>query len=321
MFGSLSEEIMKTLKLAVFVVAAVLVSAPAFAQFDFSGRWVSRGNQDDMERGPGPDLVDYLGLPLNEEGRARALSFDYALTFLPEYQCGFLTQYYIVLGPFGLHIWDEFDPVTARRVAIKMGAWVDRDATTIWLDGRPHPGPNAPRTYSGFTTGRWEGDTLITTTTHMKANMIRRNGAPVSDKAVMTMYLMRHGDLLTIRAVMEDPVYLSEPLVRSRIWQLNDRGNLGNGVASLCEPLQELPRADETVGVVPHYLPGQNPFVNELTAFHNIPVEAVLGGAETMYPEYRKKLKDYVPPAICKRYCGCGGLGVPCITDGTGVAR
>ena len=72
---------------------------------------------------------------------------------------------------------------------------------------------------------------------------------------------------------------------------------------------------------MPHHLPGQNPFVNELTEKHNIPVEAVLGGAETMYPEYRKKLTGYVPPAICKRYCGCGGLGVPCIEDGSGVAR
>jgi hypothetical protein len=55
--------------------------------------------------------------------------------------------------------------------------------------------------------------------------------------------------------------------------------------------------------------------VKELTEKHNIPVEAVLGGAETMYPEYRKKLTGYVPPAICKRYCGCGGLGVPCIEE------
>lgn len=39
-------------------------------------------------------------------------------------------------------------------------------------------------------------------------------------------------------------------------------------------------------------------------------MEAVLGGAETMYPEYREKLTGYVPPGICKRYCGCGGLGL-----------
>lgn len=311
---------MNPLKLGAFLVAAVLVSVPAFAQFDLTGKWSSRSGQDAMERGPGPDPVDYLGLPLNDEGRAKALSFDYSMLSLPEGQCGYLTQYYIVLGPFGLHIWNEFDPVTARLVAWKIGAWVDRDVTTIWMDGRPHPSPNAPRTYAGFTTGRWEGDTLITTTTHMKANMIRRNGAPVSDQATMTMYIVRHGDLLTIRAVMDDPVYFSEPLVRSRVWALDPRGNLGNGVAAPCEPIAELPRAD-VAGVVPHYLPGKNPFVNELTQVYNIPVEAVLGGAETMYPEYRRKLTGYVPPAVCKRYCGCGGLGVPCITDGTGVLR
>ncbi len=40
---------------------------------------------------------------------------------------------------------------------------------------------------------------------------------------------------------------------------------------------------------------------------YNIPLEAVRGGAETMYPEYRKKLKDvYVAPEKCTRYC-CGG--------------
>ncbi len=57
---------------------------------------------------------------------------------------------------------------------------------------------------------------------------------------------------------------------------------------------------------------------------YNIPVEAVLGGAETMYPEYRRKLKDkYVAPQICVRYCcGWGGdnaetSGLKCITGGS----
>lgn len=309
-----------SLKAAVLVAATLLVAAPAFAQFDLTGKWASRGNQDAMERGPGPDLVDYLGLPLNEEGRARALSFDYALTFLPEYQCGYLTQFYIMTGPFGLHIWNEADPVSGRLIAWKIGGWVDRDITTIWMDGRPHPSPNAPRTYSGFTTGRWEGDTLVTTTTHMKTNMIRRNGAPVSDRATMTMYIVRHDNLLTIRAVMDDPVYFSEPYVRSRVWSLDPVGNLGNGVVAPCEPVTELPRAD-AAAVVPHYLPGRNPFIGELTRFHNLPEHAILGGAETMYPEFRKRLTTYTPPPRCTRYCGCGGLGVPCITDGTGVAR
>jgi hypothetical protein len=40
-----------------------------------------------------------------------------------------------------------------------------------------------------------------------------------------------------------------------------------------------------------------------------------------MYPEFRRKLEGYQPPAVCKRYCGCGGLGVPCIIDGSGVPQ
>jgi hypothetical protein len=44
-----------------------------------------------------------------------------------------------------------------------------------------------------------------------------------------------------------------------------------------------------------------------------------MGGAQTMYPEYRKTLKGrYVPPAMCVRYC-CGPgttAGPGCITGG-----
>jgi len=311
---------MRLIKGSAVLLVVLFLAVPAFAQLDLNGTWGARSNQDDMERGPGPDPVDYLGLPLNGEGRARALSFNYSMLSLQEYQCIYWSPFYIVSGPFGLRISSELDPVTANVIDWKIGGWVDRDVTTIWMDGRPHPSASAPHTFGGFTTGVWEGDTLTTYTTHMKASMIRRNGAPVSDRATMTMHISRHGDLLTIRALLEDPVYLSEAYVRSRTWQLDARGNLGNGVSSPCEPISELPRADTAV-VIPHYLPGKNPFVNELTEKHNIPVDAVLGGAETMYPEFRKKLTGYVPPAICTRYCGCGNLGVPCIIDGSGIPK
>ena len=43
-------------------------------------------------------------------------------------------------------------------------------------------------------------------------------------------------------------------------------------------------------------MPGQNPFVTEFAAKYQIPVEATLGGAETMYPEFQKKLKNLKPP-------------------------
>ena len=43
-----------------------------------------------------------------------------------------------------------------------------------------------------------------------------------------------------------------------------------------------------------------------------LPLEAALGGAQTIYPEYRKRLQmSYKPPTACTRYCcGAGGLNV-----------
>jgi hypothetical protein len=57
---------------------------------------------------------------------------------------------------------------------------------------------------------------------------------------------------------------------------------------------------------VPHHLPGKTPFIDELSKLYGIPPQATLGGAETMYPEFRKKIKDkFVMPAKCTLNC-CG---------------
>jgi hypothetical protein len=305
------------MKRALLVMAMSLFGVPAFAQVDLSGTWAARQHQDWMERGPGPDPVDYIGLPLSEEGRARALSYDYSAQALLERQCGYYTPFYNALGPQGLRIWSEPDPIRGNRIiAWKLSGFIDVDITTIWMDGRPHPPKNAFYPYSGFTTGVWEGDTLTTYTTHMKAGYIRRNGAPSSDQATMAQHIVRHGDLLTITSIIEDPVYLTEPYMVSRTWQL-DPPTMTPATSSACEPIAEVPRL-EAEPTVPHYLPGQNPFVGELTRYYNLPQETVLGGAETMYPEYRKKLKSYVPPAICMRYCCANTPGLRCIADGSG---
>jgi hypothetical protein len=307
---------------AAFAGAFVLAACtPARAQVDLSGSWANKSHEDWMERWPGPDPVDYLGLPLNDDARAKALAYDYSSRLgEAENQCGYYTPFYIVLGPFGLKIWSESDPTTGNVVAWKLGGWIDRDLTTIWMDGRPHPPANAFHSYSGFTTGVWEGDTLTTYTTHIREGILRRNGVPSSDRATMTQHIVRHGELLTITARFEDPVYLTEPQVVSRVWHLDPHANYP-ATASACEPISEVPRL-ESSGVVPHFLPGKNPFVNELTQMYHIPLEAVLGHAETMYPEYRKTLQStYQRPALCARYC-CGlGSVSGCITDGSGKPR
>jgi hypothetical protein len=262
-------------------------------------------------------LVDYLGLPLSQEGRARALAYDQDSLSMPERQCLYYTPQYVVFGPQGLKIWSESDPATGNIVAWKISAVVDRDMVTIWMDGRPHPSKNAYYPLSGFTTGVWEGDTLTTFTDHIKAGYLRRNGAPSSDRATVTEHIFRRGDLLTIMAIIEDPIYLTEPLTVTRTWELDPRSNIPTTV-SPCFSFEELPNMDKAPRV-PHFLPNKNPFVSEFADEYHLPVEAVLGGAETMYPEYRKKLKDkYVRPEKCTHDCclGAGALNAVALAGG-----
>jgi hypothetical protein len=311
---------------ALVLLVAVLLAGPgaAFAQVDLNGGWRSLEHEDWIERGPGPDPVDYLGLPLSEAGRAKALSYTWAELSMLERQCLYYTPQYVVYGPQGLRIWSESDPVRGTVVAWKISAAVDRDIVTIWMDGRPHPSENAFYPFSGFTTGRWEGDVLTAQTTHIKAGYIRRNGAPSSDRTTVDWRFFRHDDLLTIMVSINDPLYLTEPQVVTRTWQLDPKANL-TPTSNPCVPVTEVDRL-EAFGLVPHHLPGKNPDVNELTERYGIPLEAVLGHAETMYPEYRRKLNGYKPPDRCTKYC-CGwtALGGPgsapgltCITDGSG---
>jgi hypothetical protein len=290
------------------VLVSTLTSTPrAHAQTDLSGSWAARNHEDALERGAGPYAVDYTGLPLNEDARAKALSYSASQLAMIERQCGMWPPFYLVLGPFGMKIWNETESIGGATIAWKIGAWEDRAATTIWMDGRPHPSRNAAHERGGFTTGTWDGTTLVAHTTHIKAGSIRRNGAPNSDQATMTTRFFRHGDLLTVLAVIEDPVYLTEPHIITKSFQL-DAAPI-SPVGPPCVPGYEGTAGE---GRVPHYLPGQNPSIDELTELYRIPREAVLGGAETMYPEFRKKLKDrYVRAEKCVRNCGAPPPAAP----------
>ncbi len=286
---------------AALLTVATLSGVRAFAQVDLSGWWANRNQQDNSYA---QEPVEYLGIPFNEDGRARALSYNIAALSVTERQCQMYTPFYSHTGPFGLQITPEADPITYKLVAWNIAGWIDRDATQIWMDGRPHPSKNAPHTHGGFTTGEWQGDTLMTSTTHFKVGDIKRHRGFNSDDATITYYFSRHGDILTVLGIMEDPAILAEPYVLTSPFKLDPNGG-SIFPPTACEPIEELPYLHQNLALVPHYLPGKNPFVNELTEKRNIPVEATLGGPETMYPEFRKQLKDkYVLPPPCTSNCG-----------------
>jgi len=317
-FGEMVKNMTSRFRFAVLIVA-LFAAAPTSAQVDLTGTW-QRAAQND--NGAANEPVDLLGMPFNADGRTKALSYDIASLSATERQCQTYPPIYAIVGPFPLQFVMEPDPVTQKLLAWKILGWGDRAETMIWMDGRPHPPSVAPHSHGGFTTGTWEGDTLTTVTTHAKLGDIKRHRGFSSDRATLTMRFNRHGDLLTATGVLEDPVYLAEPYVLTEVYRLT--ANTNNFPLTACEPIEELPRLHENPAFVPHYRPGKHPAMNEMTEHYNIPLEAVLGGPETMYPEYRKKLKDkYVPP-LCKGP-NCGGSPAPpappvAPTNGRGAA-
>jgi hypothetical protein len=265
------------------------VGAPAYAQADLSGEWRFIYHEDQPERIPGPELADYMGLPLSDGARQWALSWDASRLTLPEHQCQVHIAPYIYRGPGQVRIWLEKDEITQRVVAIKNYIATFAQTRTIWMDGRPHPPEYAAHTWEGFSTGKWEGDMLTVTTSHIKQGWIRRNGVPESDRVMLTEHFIRHGDTMTHITSIEDPAYLTEPLVKSQNFLRNERIGQGNWTWP-CEPVDEV--ANRPRGEVQHYLIGQNPFIKELAEKTNIPVEALMGGAQTMYPEYQLRLAE-----------------------------
>ncbi len=248
---------------------------------DFTGEWAPRFYEDQPERVPGPDLGDYLGIPISPAARLRGQTWNAAIMTLPEWQCRPHSADYIWRGPSPLHIWKEVDPVS-REIVTFHAEWLRSVDRAVYLDGRPRPSEYAPHTWAGFSTATWEGDMLTIKTTHLKEGYLRRNGLPRSDQATLVEHWMRHGgDILTVATIVTDPVYLTEPFIRTTDYELDLHQQ---NPPYPCEVVEEV---DRPKGVVPHHLPGTNPYLTEFATKHGIPVEATRGGAETMYPDYQ----------------------------------
>jgi hypothetical protein len=277
------------------LLAVLSFSSPALAQVDFTGYWNSpRPNyEDDPERLAGPSLVEFVGLPINDQAREWGLAYRPGRLSLPEHQCQVHVVHYILRGPLQMRMWEERDAVDHRLIAIHQSIQNYEQHRTIWMDGRPHPSVNAPHTWMGFSTGVWEGNMLTVTTTHVKQGWHRRQNIPASDEATVIEHYIKRGDILTHISVTEDPIYLEEPLIKSEEFNYVENPNLFVPFYP-CEYVEEGQRVNSEV---PHYLPGENPWVSEYAASHELPQEVTLGGAQTIYPEYRLRMKQ-LPKAV-----------------------
>lgn len=258
-----------------------LASRLTLAQVDLTGQWSPRVYNDHM------DIGDYTGIPLNDAARLRAESWHPEQLDLPENLC---RPHPIDIGlrvsVSQLQITNELDPDTRQPVGLRLHVAWQEPEQVIYMDGRPHPPAIAGHKWSGFSTGHWERNTLVYETTHLKEAYLTRTGVPKSDRATVTTRVHRYDNVLTIVFIINDPLYLTAPYIRESSWILDPD--------QIIPPFPCEISPDGTIvpaGKVPSFLPGKNDVMSEFWTEYGIPQEGALGGAETLYPEYIKKMK------------------------------
>lgn len=290
---------------ALIGAAAAAYAGAALAQVDLSGNWAAESMEDPVEHTDGafPDM--FAGIPLNEDGRQAGLTAPGDEAQELNRQCEPWPAHYLVFGPWG----GRFAAV--RDQAGHVIAWTlsspayDRLPMTIWMDGRPAPPALSPHTYAGFSVGRWEGNTLVVSTSLLKDSYLEDNGLPSSNKEADTFFLTRYGDELTILLIVRDPVYLEAPLALARTLRLVSGGSVVDDPILYCMPAETLAGFTDGYHSAIELPPQEAHQRAYLQGIYHLPLEATLGGAQTMYPQFAQKLRGkYHPPPKCTLYCG-----------------
>ena len=202
-------------------------SARQNAPIDLTGYWVSVVSEDWEFRMVTPDKGIFDTLTLNNEGRRVGLTWDPAKDEAAGEQCRAYGAANIMRMPGRLHITWEND--TTLRVDTDAGT-----QTRLMHFGGTPPAGTTPG-WQGYSTAEWEmapgarggargapaaprGGNLKVVSTQLRPGYVRRNGAPYSDRAVVTEFYdlntLANGDpWITITTKVEDPVYFSRPLV------------------------------------------------------------------------------------------------------------
>ena len=264
----------------------LMTAAPVHAQIDLSGSWI--GSDEHLRPRGNAGIGDYTGLPLNDAGRLRADTWDASILSMRERQAEpHGVQYYQFRAP--ARIDKVLDPSSKQLVAYTLCCEIGARERIIWLDGRPHPPEYAERSWEGFSTGRWVGNVLTVTTTHLRAAHLERNGAPASGQSRVVEHFIRHGDQLTLVQFVIDPAYLEMPLIRTMDFVLDPRVTPRPRPAE-SEIVDEI--LDREKGYVPSYPPGARH--GDWARFVGLPFEASRGGNATLFPEFLPALRDMV---------------------------
>jgi hypothetical protein len=143
---------------------------------------------------------DFSGLRLTERALAEIASYDPKIEQRPEGACIAPTVAFYMQAPFPMEIYEGRDLIIFKMEYYDL-------YRIIFLDGRQHPPADAPRSKSGHSVGRWEGETLVVDTTHVSPGTFMNNGFNHSEdiRIVERMRLSPDKTTLWITQVYEDP--------------------------------------------------------------------------------------------------------------------
>jgi hypothetical protein len=175
-----------------------------------------------------PQKGDIPYLPINAAARRVALSWDPAKDEAEGSQCKAYGAVGVMQRPGRLHIsWEDDNTLKIET---------DAGTQTRRLRFGPAPAPTAEPSWQGSSVASWQmpgggrrgaapppgprSGTLKVVTTNLRPGYIRKNGVPYSGNTVLTEYLNQligqEGDsYLVVTAMVEDPLYLTQPFVRS----------------------------------------------------------------------------------------------------------
>jgi hypothetical protein len=231
------------------------------APIDITGYWVAVITEDWRWRMLTPPKGDYASVPINDEGRRVADSWNLSRDDAAGLSCKPYGIGNIMRMPGRMRItWQddttlkaEFDAGTQTRLlhfgAKPLGAtslgqrtWQGYSAAEWRFAGQQgtvdrNNTPNGPSPGSGAAgprdVGRAappRGGSLFVTTTNFRDGYLRKNGVPYSANAGITEYFDKvgpepNGDvILLVRTVVDDPKYLQTPFITSTHFKLEKDG-------------------------------------------------------------------------------------------------
>jgi hypothetical protein len=156
---------------------------------------------------------NYGGLKLKPAALEAAKHWNAYEQLTPQNACKGPSIVYAMQGPFPIEIFQATELIVIKLEYYDM-------VRIVFLDGR-NAESDYPDSKAGFSTGHWEGDTLVVETTHLEAATITNNGLDHTNQVRVIERFRLGADGKTLLSTQEfsDPAVLDNGGVRFIAWR------------------------------------------------------------------------------------------------------